>query len=237
MASTLRVKLVGADPEIDKLEVVVSKFSLSCTRAKDTEDACESQETQSADLFILGASEFSQAHINQIQKLSPSPEIFLATGKKVPNLAKVMAASLLYVDWKEDEIAWQLEQAVSLYRRKRRLTALRDHRNRSWNIETNPAINLVTNVMRRCATAEQYSDILSALLTLRTVVDFHDSALVTLGENGEVLEAWRHSKEMRDNIEKITATPAVLQDCLTSLGDGKVALFSSAESAHASWER
>jgi|GEM_PF-2466291 len=237
MASTLRVKLVGDDPEIEKLEAVVRRIALSCTRAKDTEDACDTQETESADLFVLGASEFSQAHINQIQKLSPAPEIFLAAGIKVPNLAKVMAASLLHVDWKDEEIAWQLEQSVSLYRRKRRLAALRDHRNRSWNIETNPAINLVTNVMRRCSTAEQHPDILSALLTLRAVVDFHDSALITLGENGEVLDAWRHSKEMRDHIEKIAVSSAPVVENLSALEDGKVALFSSADAEHGSWER
>jgi signal transduction histidine kinase/PAS domain-containing protein len=235
MPSTLRVKLVGDDPEIDKLEPVVRKFALTCTRAKDTEEACEAQELESADLFVLGAGEFSQAHINQIQKLNPAPEIFLAAGKKIPNLAKVMSASLLYVDWKDEEIAWQLEQAVSLFRRKRRLLALRDHRNRSWNIETNPAINLVTNVMRRCATAEQYSDILAALLTLRTVVDFHDCALVTLGEKGEVLEAWRHSKEMRESVEKISLGDSA-HSGVSSLEDGKVAIFSSAEAGHAFWE-
>lgn len=237
MASTLRVKLVGNDPEIEKLEAMVRKSALICTRAKDTEDACDSQELESAELFVLGASEFSQAHINQIQKLHPAPEIFLAAGKKVPNLAKVMATNLLCVDWKEDEIAWQLEQAVSLCRRRRRLTALREHRNRSWNIENNPAINLVTNVMRRCATAEQYPDILSALLTLRTVVDFHDSALITLGENGEVLEAWRHSREMRDNIESINLSRPDHGGGISLLEDGKVGHFSSADQSHAFWER
>lgn len=236
MASTLRVKLVGNDPEIDKLEALVRKTALACTRAKDTEDACESQEHESAELFVLGASEFSQSHINQIQKLQPPPEIFLAAGKKVPNLAKVMATSLLCVDWNEEEIAWQLEQATSLFRRKRRLNALRDHRNRSWNIETNPAIILVTNVMRRCASAEQYPDILAALLTLRSVVDFHDSALITLGESGEVLEAWRHSREMRDNIESIALSPDAIRSGISSLEDGKVCLFSSADSSHAYWE-
>jgi two-component system NtrC family sensor kinase len=236
MASTLRVKLVGSDPEIDMLAGALRRGAIPCTRAGDTEDACENQETEAADLFVLGSSEFSQAHLNQIQKLSPAPEIFLAAGKKIPNLAKVMATGLLFAHWRDDEIVWQLEQAQSLYRRKRRLLALRDHRNRSWNIETNPAINLVTNVMRRCSTAEQYPDILSALLTLRTVVDFHDSALITLDENGEVLEAWRHSKESRDQIDRIEL-PQGAHSAIASLEDGKVTLFSSADPAHAAWER
>lgn len=236
MASTLRVKLVGGDPEIDMLAGALRRAAIPCSRAGDTEEACENQETEAADLFVLGSSEFSQAHVNQIQKLSPAPEIFLAAGKKIPNLAKVMATGLLWAHWRDDEIAWQLEQAQGLYRRKRRLVALRDHRNRSWNIDTNPAINLVTNVMRRCSTAEQYPDILSALLTLRAVVDFHDSALITLGEDDEVLEAWRHGKESRDLIDRIElsgpppAGPGGLED-------GKVTLFSSAEQGHAHWEK
>ncbi|HEY8278829.1 MAG TPA: ATP-binding protein, partial [Bdellovibrionota bacterium] len=191
--------------------------------------ACESQELESADLFILGASEFSQAHINQIQRLNPAPEILLAAGKKIPNLAKVMAPGLLYVEWGEREILHQIESGISLYRRRRRLEALRDHRNRSINLDTNPAIHLVTSVMRRCTAAEQYPDILSAMFTLRSVVDFHDSALITLGESGEVLEAWRQARESRESIETVDLPPRLASNAFAGLEDGKVAIFSSAD--------
>ena len=36
-----RVKLVGDDPEIDRLERVIREAGVACTRAKDTDDACE----------------------------------------------------------------------------------------------------------------------------------------------------------------------------------------------------
>lgn len=237
MSSTLRVKLVGEGPEIDKLEAVIRGTGVRCIRAKDTDEACESQEVEAADLFVLGAGEFSQAHINQIQKLSPAPEIFLAAAKKVPNLAKVMSPGLLYVDWSEPEILYQLEQGVSLYRRKRRLGALRDHRNRSWNLEANPAINLVTNVMRRCTAAEQYPDILSSLLALRAVVDFHDSALITLGDSGEVVEAWRHAKESREKIDPVNLSPDQMNRAFAGLEDGKVSLYSSGDVTGSSLQR
>ena len=227
MATALRVKLVGDDPEIQKLESMIRGAGVACARAKDTEDACEHQEEEAADLFVLGASEFSQSHLNLIQKLTPTPEVFLAAAKKVPNLAKVMSPALLYLDWGVDEILYQLEHGVSLCRRRRRLAALRDHRNRSYNLEANPAINLVTNVMRRCTAAEQYPDILSALLTLRTVVDFHDCALVTLGNSGEVLEAWRHSRESREKIERVEISASLPRQAFAGLEDGKVSLFNS----------
>ncbi len=236
MASTLRIKLVGDDPEIDRLEAVARKAGLSCTRAKETEEACDSHELEAADLFVLGAGQFSQTHVNQIQRLEPPPEIFLAAGKKVPNLAKVVSPGLLYVDWQDEEILWQLEHAVALYRRKRRLMALRDHRNRSWNLEANPAINLVTSLMRRCTAAEQYPDILASVLTLRSVVDFHDCALITLNERGEVLEAWRHAKEQRESIDKME-NPPTANDVFARLEDAKVAVFASNDSTHASWDR
>jgi signal transduction histidine kinase/PAS domain-containing protein len=226
MASSLRVKLVGDGPEIEKLDSIFGDSGVTFTRAKDTEEACESQQVESADLFVLGASEFSQAHINQIQKLDPVPEVFLAAAKKIPNLAKVMSTGLIYVDWSPSEILYQLEHGVSLSRRKRRLTALRDHRNRSWSLESNPAINLVTNIMRRCASAEQYPDILSAVLSLRAVVDFHDAALITLGDQGEVLEAWQHSREGR---EKIDCVKGVGGKEFPNFEDGKVSIFSSAD--------
>jgi signal transduction histidine kinase len=227
MGTALRVKLVGDDPEIQKLESLIRGAGVPCARAKDTDEACEHQEEEAADLFVLGASEFSQTHLNMIQKLSPAPEVFLAAAKKVPNLAKVMSPALLYVDWGIEEILYQLEHGVSLFRRKRRLAALRDHRNRSYNLEANPAINLVTNVMRRCTAAEQYPDILSALLTLRTVVDFHDCALVTLGDSGEVLEAWRHSRESREKIEQVEISKCLPRHAFAALEDGKVSLFNS----------
>jgi signal transduction histidine kinase/PAS domain-containing protein len=223
-----RVKLVGDDPEIDRLERVIREAGVACTRAKDTDDACETQELEAADLFVLGASEFSQGHINQIQRLLPAPEVFLAAGKKVPNLAKVMGQTLLHADWPAAEVLHQLDHGVSLFRRKRRLAALRDHRNRSLNVESNPAIHLVTNVMRRCTATEQYPDILSAVLTLRSVVDFHDAALVTLGDHGEVLEAWRHAKEGREKIEAVTVPAGLV---FPTLDDGKVTTFGSSDGA------
>lgn len=235
MASTLRVKLVGDDPEVEILAGALRRSGIPSIRSTDTDDACDTQETEAADLFVLGTSEFSQAHLNQIQRLSPAPEVFLAAGKKIPNLAKVMATGILFAHWRDQEVAWQLEQAQGLYRRKRRLTALRDHRNRSWNIETNPAINLVTNVMRRCSTAEQYSDILAALLTLRTVVDFHDSALITLDGSGEVIDAWRHSREQRDRVDRIEF-PTPPGGILSGLNDGQVSVFSSADPNQEKWE-
>ncbi len=235
--SLLRVKLVGEDPEIARIESVIHGGGVACSRAKDTEEACEKQEIEAADLFILGGSEFTQTHLNQIQKLSPAPEIFLAAGKKIPNFAKVMAPALLYADWNKEEILYQLDHANGLCRRKRRLGALRDHRNRSWNLEANPAINLVTNVMRRCTAAEKYPDILSAVLTLRTVVDFHDSAMITLSESGEVLEAWRHAKEGREIIDHVELPPMLSTHAFAGLEDRKVNIFTSSGPMHESWER
>jgi hypothetical protein len=150
MASTLRLKLVGDDPEFPRLEATMRSGNIARFRAKDTEEACDTQEAETADLFVLGTGEFSQPHLNQIHKLSPAPEVFLVAGKKIPNLAKVMSPGLLYAEWSDAEILYQLEHALAILRRKRRLTALREHRSRSWNLEANPAINLVTNVMRRC---------------------------------------------------------------------------------------
>lgn len=237
MASALRVKLVGEDPEITRLEAVIRKSGILCSRAKDTDEACDSQELETADLFVLGASEFSQAHLNQVQRLIPTPEVFLAAGKKVPNLAKVLSSGLIYANWSDEEILYQLEHAVGLYRRKHRLGALRDHRNRSWNIESNPAINLVTNVMRRCTSAEQYPDILSAVLTLRSVIDFHDSALVTLDSQNNVIEAWRHTKEGREKVDHVKLPPDFPSQMFSALEDGKVSIFNSADAKQASWER
>ena len=114
MGNSLRVKLIGEDPEIEKLETIIRGAGLPVSRSRGTEEACESQELESADVFVLGAKEFSQAHVNQIQRLQPQPEILLAAAKKIPNLAKVISPGILYLDWSQAEILHQLEHGVSL---------------------------------------------------------------------------------------------------------------------------
>ncbi|MGZ3701717.1 MAG: hypothetical protein ACXWSD_07980, partial [Bdellovibrionota bacterium] len=92
-------------------------------------------------------------------------------------------------------------------------------------------------MMRRCTAAEQYPDILSALLTLRTVVDFHDCALITLGDAGEVLEAWRHAKESREKIDPVEITESLPRLAFAGLEDGKVSVFDSGNAAGPALDR
>ena len=223
--ATLRLKLVGEGPELDKVEAAI-RNTLPFRRFDDLDAACDAQETEPADIFVISPSLYFQSHLAQIAKLTPAPEVLLAAGAKLPNLAKILIPHSIYSDWSPEEIVWQLQLAGEGNRRHRRLDALRDHHRRSWNLETNPAINLVTNLMRKCTVAEEYHDLLTAMLTLRTVIDFHDCALVTLDAKGGILEGWhcpREAKEKFDPLDISRLNPGVLQ----ALGDGGVQVFGS----------
>jgi two-component system NtrC family sensor kinase len=228
MPAALRLKLVGEGPEIDKIENSVREAAISYQRYAEIESACESQELEPAEIFLLSPSLYFQSHLGQIAKLARPPEILLASEKKLPNLAKILVPHPVYTDWSPSEMAWQIQKAAEFHRRKRRLDALRDHHKRSWNLESNPAINLVTNLMRKCTMAEEYQDLLTAVLTLRAVIDFHDCCLITLDAEQNLLEGWLCPKESKERFEKIelhNAEPAVLK----ALAEGTSHLFTSAE--------
>ncbi len=73
----------------------------------------------------------------------------LAAGARLPNLAKIMIPRLVYADWTTTK-----STGSSSFRRipppPKRLDALRDHHKRAWSVESNPAIQLVTSLMRAC---------------------------------------------------------------------------------------
>lgn len=236
MPGAVRLKLVGEGPEIDKIEATVREAALAYQRFPEIEAACESQELDPAEIFLLSPGLYFQSHLGQIAKLARPPEVLLVTDKKLPNLAKILVPMPVYADWKPAELSWQVQRAAEVHRRKRRLDALRDHHKRSWNLESNPAINLVTNLMRKCTMAEEYQDLLTAVLTLRSVIDFHDCCLVTLDAEQNLLEGWlcpRESKERFERIDLSKADPAILR----TLEEGTSKLFSSTDSTNLEWDR
>lgn len=234
MPASLRLKLVGEGPEIDSIESSIRAASIVYQRFSEIEGACENQELEPAEIFLLSPSLYFQSHLSQISKLDRAPEVLLVTGKKLPNLAKILVPHPIYTDWGPGEIAWQIQRAAEFHRRKRRLDALRDHHKRSWNLESNPAINLVTNLMRKCTMAEEYQDLLTAVLTLRSVIDFHDCCLVTLDAEQNLIEGWhcpRESKERFERIDLSNAEPQVLR----ALEEGTVRLFGAEQAGK--WDK
>lgn len=219
----MRVRLVGEDPELDRVEAA-ARPSFSLRRFADLEEACEMQAEEPAEIFVLGPSLYYQSHLNQIQKLGNKPEIVLATGPKLPNLAKILVPHLILHDWSDEEISWELQLAADVYRRTRRLEALRDHHKRSWGTEANPAINLVTNLMRKCTMAEEYRDLLSAVVALRSVIDFHDASLLVLDQENQVTEAWHSAKESKDRLVSLKELPT---EPIDDLQEGEASAFSS----------
>ncbi len=234
IAPTLRVKIVGEDPELDKIEQSLKKFIPTLSRSTVLEEACELQEEDPAEVFVLGPSLYFQTHLNRLQKLAHQrPEVVLAVGTKLPNLAKILVPHVVYGEWAEEEIHWIIKQAADFHRRSRRLEALRDHHKRRWNVESNPAINLVTNIMRKCTMAEDYNDLLGAVLSLKNVVDFHDASLLVMRADGSLLEGWHSTKESKDKLKELPIPPADF----SKLQSGEAIQFSSSENQMIPWEK
>ncbi len=133
MGLPLRIKLIGGDGELLPVREALARTKLPFGDYSDLDDACDSQESDPADVFILGGSNYFQSSLNQIHKLNPEPEVLLATGDKIPNLAKILAPQAILHGASDAEIRWHLEHASEVSRRKRRLNALRDHHKRSWS--------------------------------------------------------------------------------------------------------
>lgn len=229
MISVARLNLVGDDQELEKIAEVLEHYKIVFKRHKDLDEACEQQEIESSDIFILGPSLFFQVHLNQIQKCNPSPGVVLACGEKLPNLAKILVPTIIFANRTREEIYWAVQQLTDSHRRKKRLDALRDHHKRSVNVDANPAIQLVTNLMRKCTVAEEYPDLLSAILTLRNVIDFQDCSLVTFDSNEKPINAWHSSMETKDRVSAINISE--MDALATLIEEGKVTALSSNENS------
>ncbi len=235
MSASLQVRLVGEDPELEKIREALDAARIQCSREKTLEEACENQLVDPAELFVLGASFFYQTHLNQLQRLPGTPDILLAVGTKIPNLAKILVPRMLYAAWSPEEIQEEIHQAIAIHRRKKRLEALRDHHKRSQQSGANPAIHLVTNLMRKCTDAEEYPDLLKIAATLKSVLEFHDCTLVTMDSHGRLLHAWHGNAESKE--AKRLDISHLPPHCLSSsMKDGEVTLFGSSDPSQVPWD-
>ena len=234
MTPTTRLKIIGDDEELKAVENAAIFGVLPFKKFSTVEDACEEQADNPADVFVLGSSQYYQVHLNQIQKLDPQPEVILATGKKLPNLAKILIPRLIYADWRKEEILWSLAMGADSNKKHKRLEALRDHHKRSWNLNDNPAINLVTALMRKCTVAEDYGDLLNAVSALQSVIDFQDASLLILDGNQVPIEAWGFSKEQKEKMFKFSKMKKTPYDL--GVPEGEVISFSSDDTNKTKWD-
>ncbi len=230
---SVRLNLIGEDPEVDQVAQQISGV-FSAQRYVDLESALENYEEDPADLFILGNSFFFQYQLNLIQKLFNQPEVILAAGQKLPNLAKIVVPRVLPHDFSKEETIWEIQNTLDLARQKKRLSALRNHHQENTKIDHNPAINLVTGLMRKCTAVEEYKDLLPAILSLRNVIDFQDASLAFLDQDNKVLEAWHSTAEQKDKVRELQVSDSEINLELT---DGEVISFSSSDPRKSHFDR
>jgi signal transduction histidine kinase/PAS domain-containing protein len=222
-----KIRIVGDGAEVSLLSSVLAKKGISSTTAPDMESALDAQEEDPADLFCVGSDSYSQANVQRAAKAPGQPELVLCVEKKLPNFAKIFMPTVIYIGHGEDSFALQLESALEERRKRRRLLALRDHFAKNKISEMNPAVQLLLQVMKRCTTAESYSDLLSAALSLRTAFEFHDAALVLLNDEGFAFEGWQASKDVRDKISSLSLQ--FVNQATPELPDGDAMVFSSSK--------
>lgn len=236
MGLPLRVKVVGSDPELISVQNILASTGTKFGSYEDLDEACDSQLSDPADVFVVGASNYFQSTLNQIHKLSPEPEVVLAMGEKLPNLAKIMVPHTIYADSEPSEILWYLEHTSQIAKRRRRLSALRDHHKRSWSQGSNPAINLVTALMRKCTVAEDFPDLLSAVSALKGVIDFQDCTLATMDCDRNILGVWHGTAEGKDKFVALSAESIeAVKDNIPV--EGKVEIFSNSHERAEFWSK
>lgn len=226
---------MGKDPELHSVQKSLSTAGLKLGLFEDLDEACDSHVSDPADVFVVGSSAYFQSSLNQIHKLNPEPEVVLAMGDRMPNLAKILIPHTIYSDAEPNEILWYLEHTSHIARRRRRLTALRDHHRRSWGQGSNPAINLVTALMRKCTVAEDFPDLLSAVSALRGVIDFQDCTLVTLDCDKKILGAWHGTAEGKDKFVALNTESLRFEDTVPQ--EGKVEIFANSHEKAEFWSQ
>lgn len=71
-----------------------------------------------------------------------------------------------------------ISQACRLTRKAIRLQALRQHHERSLNLGNNPALELISELIHACSTANEYASVLAAARVLAPAIDFHECHLI-----------------------------------------------------------
>lgn len=225
-APSFRLKLIGEEQELHRIKGILDNNSLSYSVFDEFEKACKHQESDVAEVFLVTPTFYFQSHINQLQKLTPQPEVILLAEEKIPNLAKILSPHMIFGDADESEILWGLYKANESLRLKKRLEALRDHHKRSWNQDSNPAIKLVTNLMKKCTIAEDYHHLLNAILTLKSDIEFQDCAMVVFDDDNKIINGWACTKEGKEQFSPLNLENKKLQMKLLQ-EEGSVEMFTN----------
>ncbi len=184
----------------EKLTALNYTYSFHAT----IEELCDSLAHEPADAVIVHALEMSQSTASQIQKkISPPQIIVYLPDKKIPNYVKVIAPFCIQAESNREEISYVVDSAVSALRKGRRLLALRTHQKRGWNFEYNPALHLITSLVKKCTISEDFPDLLNAMLTFKNVIEFQDSSLILLDHRNKVLQILHAPAEKSENIVQL----------------------------------
>ena len=233
MISSVRLKLVGDLNSFTEIENSLRTLKIPYDHFAEVDEACEHQEIVPADIFALTPEYYQQNHLNHIQRLQPVPGVILFSGDRIPNLAKILTPRIISKNFSPEDLNWILNCEIEASRRRRRLGALRNHQSRSSRTEVNPALNLITTLMKKCVVALDYSDILNALLSLRSVIQFQDAALLTFSGDGRLLENWQNALENKDRA--VPKEPPRMVSYPFGFQTGEVVNFSSRDNSAFPW--
>lgn len=222
----ISVKLIGEQSDLDPLASELSKYGFTASLFRDFDDAMESHQVDPAQVFVLTASQLSQTHANELKRANPQPGMVLYVKDKIPNLAKILNPYLIYADSKVEDIAWTLEKALFSSRSLRRLEAIRSNHQSPINLESNPALQFITEVMKKCTLVDDYQDLLSVTAPVSPLLSFHDSTLVSLDGKGVPMQAWHLSLGSKSSPISIPITSNKSVFSLFKEGESKCLLSS-----------
>ncbi len=192
-------------PPPEWLTAVADQAGFSLDSVKSWPDAAELCRVDSSALLLVPHGEGpGKATLSKAFKGQEAPTVLEVLGTKAGDLTprRGERSELLGPTLTKDEFLAAVEEASHTRRATKRLHALRAHQTRGLDLQGNPALALITTLVKACTGATETKDLLGAALSLQGATQFSEATLLLLHADGTVREQLFWSRdESRGAIE------------------------------------
>lgn len=180
---------------------------------------------QATEVLFVESSSLQKTLEKELGRLSYIPSVIVWNQGKPSAKAIEISLPWLYPlssPLAQEEFQKLLSLSASSARKRRRISALREHQKQVRSSENNPILYLITNLIKICTTAEKFQDLIKPVLALKNTLEFEDACLVLTNPKGAVLQAYYASEE--EDVKKFDCDATV---SLKSLEQNLPSIFSN----------
>jgi len=117
----------------------------------------------------------------EYKKLSTAPSLIILPEKiKKSSIISIQNIWTYFLtkEMSPKEISQLVQIAATAARKRRRISALREHQSKTSFNQKNPILQLITKLTNACTSAEDYPDLLKAVLTMKESIGFQDASII-----------------------------------------------------------